>query len=171
MKEVRLPAPLAPLAPPLRKLSLIDKKLLTVLLQLNGKVSSHALAAKLGIPRTTVQRRRRFLEEHFLELMYVLKLKDLGYSRVDLLIYTGGGNTMKIAETLLDRDEVVNVATSIGEHTIDLRAEVVIKDNLQLLDLLEEVKGMTSVKDVVWSEIVEIVGSKKSMPASIIEKL
>ena len=161
----------AALAPPLRKLSPIDKKLLTVLLQLNGKVSSHALAAKLGIPRTTVQRRRRFLEEHYLELMYVLKLKDLGYSRVDLLIYTGGGNAMKIAETLLNRDEVVNVATSIGEHTIDLRAEVVIKDNVQLLDLLEEVKGIASVKDVVWSEIVKIVGRKKSMPDSIIEKL
>ena len=171
MKEVRLPAGSASIAPPLRKLSLIDKKLLTVLLQLNGKVSSHALAAKLGIPRTTVQRRRRFLEENFLELMYVLKLKDLGYSRVDLLIYTGGGNAMKIAETLLNRDEVVNVATSIGEHTIDLRAEVVIKDNVQLLDLLEEVKGIASVKDVVWSEIVKIVGRKKSMPASIIEKL
>lgn len=170
MKAMRQTARPAQLASPLRKLSLIDKKLLTVLLQLNGKVS-HALAAKLGIPRTTVQRRRRFLEEHYLELMYVLKLNDLGYSRVDLLIYTGGGNSMKIAEALLNRDEVVNVATSIGDHTIDLRAEVVIKDNLQLLDLIEEVKAMASVKDVVWSEIVKIVGRKKSMPASIIEKL
>jgi DNA-binding Lrp family transcriptional regulator len=160
-----------PPANPLRKLSAIDKKLLKVLLQPNGKVSSHALAAKLGIPRTTVQRRRNFLEKHFLEFTYTLKLKDLGYRRVDLLIYTGGGNTINIAETLLDRDEVVDVGTSIGEHTIDLRAEVIIKDNSQLLDLLEEVKGMSSVRDVVWSEIIKIVGKKKSVPASIIDVL
>jgi len=160
-----------PPANPLRKLSAIDKKLLKVLLQPNGKVSSHALAAKLGIPRTTVQRRRNFLEKHFLEFTYTLKLKDLGYRRVDLLIYTGGGNTINIAETLLNRDEVVYVGTSIGEHTIDLRAEVIIKDNSQLLDLLEEVKAMTSVRDVVWSEIIKIVGKKKSVPASIIDVL
>lgn len=158
-------------APLLRKLSAIDKKLLKILLQPNGKVSSHALAAKLGIPRTTVQRRRNYLEKNFLEFTYALKLKDLGYRRVDLLIYSGGGNTRNIAETLLDRDEVVYVGTSIGEHTIDLRAEVIIKDNSQLLDLLEEVKGMPNVRDVVWSEIVNIVGRKKSVPASVIDKL
>lgn len=156
---------------PLRRLSEIDKKILKVLLNPAGRVSSHALAAKLGIPRTTVQRRRNYLEKYFLEFAYSLKLKDLGYRRVDLLIYTGGGSTVAVAEKLLDRDEVVYVGRSIGEHTIDLRAEVIIRDNSQLLDLLEEVKGMPSVKDVVWSEIVKIVGRKRSVPTSIIDKL
>lgn len=154
-----------------RKLSEIDKKLLSVLLNPNGRVSSHTLAAKLGIPRTTVQRRRNYLEKHFLEFTYALKLKDLGYRRVDLLIYTGGGSTITIAEKLLDRDEVVYVGRSIGEHTIDLRAEVIVRDNSQLLDLLEEVKAMPSVRDVVWSEIVQIMGRKRSIPTSIIDKL
>lgn len=156
---------------PLRKLSETDKKILKVLLNPAGRVSSHALAAKLGIPRTTVQRRRNYLEKYFLEFAYSLKLKDLGYRRVDLLIYTGGGSTVEVAEKLLDRDEVVSVGRSIGEHTIDLRAEVIVKDNSQLLDLLEEVKGMPSVRDVVWSEIVKIVGRKTSIPTSIIDKL
>ena len=129
------------------------------------------LASELGIPRTTVQRRRNYLEKYFLEFVYSLKLKDLGYRRVDLLIYTGGGVTVRIAQKLLERDEIVYVGRSIGEHTIDLRAEVIIKDNSQLLDLLEEVKAMPSVRDVVWSEIVEIVGRKKSVPSSIIDKL
>lgn len=155
----------------LRKLSEIDKKILKVLLKPNGRVSSHALAAKIGLPRTTVQRRRNYLEKHFLEFTYSLKLQDLGYRRVDLLIFTGGGKTDLIAEKLLARDEVVYVGRSIGEHTIDLRAEVIIKDNSQLLGLLEEVKAMPSVKDVVWSEIVKIVGKKLSIPNSIIDKL
>ena len=153
------------------RLSRIDKTLLKVLLQPNGRVSSHELAAKLGIPRTTVQRRRNYLEKHFLEFTYALKLKDLGFRRVDLLIYTSGGNTRNIAEKLLDREEVVYVGKSIGEHTIDLRVEVIIKDNAQLLDLMEEIKGMPSVRDVIWSEIVQIVGRKKSVPASVIDRL
>jgi hypothetical protein len=53
--------------------------------------------------------------------------------------------------------EVVYVRKSIGEHTIDLRAEKIIKDN-----------GMEGVNDVVWSEIVHIVGQKRSVPSSII---
>jgi DNA-binding Lrp family transcriptional regulator len=157
----------------IRKLTDIDKKLLKILLNNppNRRPSSHALAAKLGIPRTTVQRRRNYLEKYFLEFSYVLKLNDLGYRRVDLLIFTAGGSTNVIAEKLLDRDEVVYVGKSIGEHTIDLRAEVIIKDNAQLLDLLEDVKAMSNVRDVVWSEIVQIVGRKRSIPTSIIDKL
>jgi hypothetical protein len=154
-------------SPTLRKLSQIEKKILKVLLSPDGKVSSHALTAKLGVPRTTIQR-HKFLEKHYLEFSYSLKLKNLGYRRVDLLIYTGGGNTVAIAKSLLERDEVVYVGRSIGEHTIDLRAEVIIGDNAKLLDLLEEVKAMPSVKDVIWSEIV---GRKRSIPNSIIDKL
>ena len=160
-----------PLSSLIRKLSDIDKKILKVLLSKAGIISSHALAAQLGLPRTTIQRRRNFLEKHFLEFAYSLKLKDLGYRRVDLLIYTGAGNITTIAKKLLARDEVVYVGKSIGEHTIDLRAEVIIKDNSELLDLLEKVKAMPNVRDVVWSEIVEIVGTKMSIPSSIIDKM
>jgi len=155
----------------IRKLSGIDKKILKILLIPSDRISSHALAIKLGLPRTTIQRRRNYLEKYFLEFAYSLKLHELGYRRVDLLIYTGGGETLKIANKLLERDEVVNVGRSIGEHTIDLRAEVIIKDNSQLLDLLEEVKAMPSVKDVIWSEIVKIVGKKRSVPSTIIDNI
>lgn len=155
----------------LRKFSNLDKKILKVLLDPIGRISTKALGEKLDIPRTTLQRRRNFLEKHFLEFNYSLRLNDLGYRRVDFLIYTEGGSNAAIGEKLLERDEVVYVGSSIGEHTIDLRAEVIIKDNAQLLDLLEEVKGMPRVKDVVWSEIVKIVGRKRSIPAGIIDKL
>lgn len=100
-----------------------------------------------------------------------MNLRELGYRRVDLLIYTGGGETVKIAEKLLKREEVVYVGRSIGEPTIDLRAEVIIKDNAELLELLEQVKAIPNVKDAIWSEIVKIVGKKRSVPSSIIDQL
>jgi DNA-binding Lrp family transcriptional regulator len=153
------------------RLTDIDKKILKVLLDPNGRISSVTLEKRLGLPRSTIQRRRRHLEQAYLQFQYVLKLEHLKFRRVDLLIYTGGGATRTIANELLKRDEVVYVGRSIGEHTIDLRAEVIIEKNSELLDLLEAIKAMPSVRDVIWSEIVEVVGRKKSIPASIIDRL
>lgn len=149
----------------------VDRKILKILLEPKGSITSRELEQRLGIPRSTIQRRRRYLEKNYLDLAYSLNLKNLGFRRLDLLIYTGGGATLPIAHELLKRDEVVSVGRSIGEHTIDLRAEVIIKDNSELLGLLELVKAMPNVRDVIWSEIVDIVGSKKSIPPGIIEQM
>jgi DNA-binding Lrp family transcriptional regulator len=153
------------------KLSGVDKQILKLLLEPNSEVSSHTLEEKLGIPRSTIQRRRKHLEKEYLQHPYSLNLENLGFRRVDLLIYTGGGATQAIARELLKLDEVVYVGRSIGEHTIDLRAEVIIKDNSELLGLLELVKAMPSVRDVIWSEIVDVIGRKRSVPSSIIDRL
>jgi hypothetical protein len=72
---------------------------------------------------------------------------------------------------LLENEEVVYVGKSIGEHTIDLRVEIIVRDNAELLDILEKVKAMDGVNDVVWSEIVQVVGMKRSIPSRIIDML
>ena len=156
---------------PSQGFSEVDKQILKVLLEPKGNVSSRVLAQKLGLPRSTIHRRRSRLEKNYLNLHYSLNLVDLGYRRVDLLIYTERGATRSIAKKLLQRDEVVYVGRSIGEHTIDLRAEVIIKDNSELLGLLELVKAVADVKDVIWSEIVDVMGTKRSIPAMVIDNL
>ncbi|HEY3094742.1 MAG TPA: hypothetical protein VGJ42_03175 [Nitrososphaera sp.] len=153
----------------LRKLSEIDKKILKVLLDPNGRVSSHTLSTKL--PRTTIQHRRFFLEKHYLEFVYILKLDYLGYRRIDLLLYTGGGDTIRIAQKLLRREEIVYVCRTIGEHTMDLRATAIVKNTLKLLDLLEALKSIPNVRDVVWSELVQVLGRKRSVPSSVIDDM
>ncbi len=50
---------------------------------------------------------------------------------------------------------------TIGEHTIDLRVEVFVKDNGILLDLMEEVKAMKGVRDVIWTEVVSTIGRQR----------
>jgi DNA-binding Lrp family transcriptional regulator len=152
-------------------LTTIDKKILEVLLNPDGKITTYALAKKIGVPATTVQRRRAYLEERFLDLNYTLKLDELGYRRVDLLIGTQGGQATKVAEQLLKLEPIVYVGASVGQQTIDLRAEAVIKDNSELLDLLELTKGMEGTRDVVWSEIVRVIGRKKSVPSDVIDQL
>src|SRR5215203_1976195 len=153
-------------------LSSIDREILKAVLSPNVKRSSSTfLSKKLGVPQTTIQRRRSRLEKEFLELSYSLNLEKFGWRRVDLLISTGNGKTDSVAKQLLENEEVTYVGKSIGEHTIDLRVEIIVKDNAELLDILEKVKAMDGVQDTVWSEIVEVVGRKRSVPSWVIDSL
>jgi DNA-binding Lrp family transcriptional regulator len=145
------------------QLSDVDNRMLRLLLDNEGKIPSHEISLHLKIPISTVQRRRKRLETDYLVKTYALDPVKFGFRRVDLLIYTGGGATIELGKELLKRDSVMSAVRTIGEHTIDLRVEVFVKDNGELLDLLEVVKGMEGVRDVVWTEAVETIG-KKSPP-------
>jgi DNA-binding Lrp family transcriptional regulator len=153
-------------------LSQIDRKLLKILLSPNGvQKSTKSISAKLGIPVTTIRRRRKRLEDKFLKIQYVLDIDKFGWRRVDFFISIRNGMVNTVANRLMELNDVTYVGKSIGEHTIDLRVETIVKDNAVLLDLLESIKGMEGVKDVVWSEIVSVVGRKISIPLSIIDKI
>jgi len=149
-----------------------DRKLLKILLLPNGDLkSSKSLSLKLGLPITTVRRRRKRLESKFLKLHYVMDIEKFGWKRVDFFISIRNGMVNAVANKLLDSDEVTYVGKSIGEHTIDLRVETIVRDNASILDILEKIKAMDGVQDVVWSEIVSVVGKKISIPSSIIDKI
>ena len=153
-------------------LSQIDRKILKLLLAPNGNLkSTKNISTKLGIPVTTVRRRRRRLESRFLKILYVLDIEKFGWRRIDFFISIRHGMVNAVAKKLMGLNDVTYVGKSIGEHTIDLRVETIVKDNVVLLDLLEQIKEMEGVNDVVWSEIVSVVGRKISIPTSIIDKI
>ena len=78
---------------------------------------------------------------------------------------------MALGKELLKRDQVAYVARTIGQFTIDLRVEVFVRSNDELLNLIEEVKAMEGVKELIWSEIIEVVGRKNHIPLGILEAL
>lgn len=100
-----------------------------------------------------------------------MPLKKFGWRCVDFFISTTNGKTDELANDLLSFKQVTAVGKSIGEHTIDLRVETIVKDNQELLDVLEKLKAMDGIRDAVWSEIVQTVGNKMSVPSHIIEEL
>ena len=153
-------------------LSQLDRKVLKILLTPNGHlISTKSISTKLGIPVTTIRRRRKRLESKFLKMQYVLDIEKFGWRRIDFFISIRNGLVNNVAKKLMDLNDITYVGKSIGEHTIDLRVESIVKDNVVLLDLLEQIKGMEGVRDAVWSEIVNVVGSKISIPNSIIDKI
>ena len=150
----------------------LDRKLLKILLSPNADLkSSKHISAKLGIPITTVRRRSNWLESKFLKMHYVLDIEKFGWKRVDFFIAIRDGMVNAVANKMLDFDEVTYIGKSIGEHTIDLRVETILKDNASILDFLEKIKAMDGIKDAVWSEIVSVVGRKISIPSSIIDRI
>ena len=149
----------------------LDKKLLKILLTTNGQYSSKDLGRKLGIPATAVRRRRKRLEKEFLRSTSTLDHSKFGWHKVDFLIATESGKTDLIGKTLLKRDEVIYVGKSIGQHTIDLKVETILEDNAEILRMMELLKATDGIKEVVWTEIVEVVGRKTSVPIQIIDKL
>lgn len=149
----------------------LDKKLLKILLTPNGKYSSKDLARRLGIPATTVQRRRRRLEKEFLRSTSTLDHSKFGWHKVDFFISIESGKTDLIGKILLKCDEVIYVGKSIGQHTIDLRAETILEDNAAILRMMDLLKATPGVKSVIWTEIVEVVGRKPSIPLKMIDQL
>ena len=116
-----------------------------------------------------VKKRRELLEIQFLECVYHMDMKGVGHRRLDFQIATHRGLTIPIAKSLLRMKEIVFVGRSIGRSSIDLRSEIIIKDNEHLVDLLDRVRGLAGVEDVVWSEIVHVVGKKGSVPPEMID--
>ena len=141
----------------------VDRKILKLLLNSDGRISTRELSRQLGISSSTAQRRRKTIENNYLVRSYSIDPLKFGYRKIDLLIYTESGETMNIGKSLLNLENVTHAARTIGEHTIDLRIGVFVKDNSELLNLLESVKGMEGVRDVVWTEVVETIGRKSPL--------
>lgn len=149
----------------------IDKEMLQTLIASNGRISSLALSRKLDVPLTTVQRRRKRLEGEFLDFAYSLKLEKLGWRKATLLVSTHKGKTSNVGRELLSHVAITTVSRSIGEHTIDLQAEIVFQNNGELLNMIEWVKSFDGVRDVIWTETVEVMGRNGSVPNKVIQQL
>ena len=65
---------------------------------------------------------------------------------------------------MLKLKQVVFVGGTIGEVSIDLRAEVFVRSSAELLTLIEKVKALQGVKEVIWSEVAEVIGRKNPPP-------
>ncbi|HVX02276.1 MAG TPA: Lrp/AsnC family transcriptional regulator, partial [Nitrososphaera sp.] len=152
-------------------LSEIDRRILRILAAPDGKASSlKKMSERLGIPQTTLQRRKKRLEE-FISRQCYLNLSKFGWRKVDFLISTNSGKTMEVAKTLLQREEITYVSRNIGERTIDLRIKAIVRSKTEIASLLEIIKGIEGVRDAMWTETVQIIGRKDQIPDSIISQL
>jgi hypothetical protein len=154
-----------------RSLAEHDAEILQNLLASRAAIASQLLSEKLGISRKAAERTRKEAEDEYLAIKYSSTLEKYGLRQVEFMISTGGGRTLAIGKELLKRDQVAWVARTIGQFNIDLRAEIFVQSGEELMELIEEVKAMAGVKDVVWSEVIEVVGRKNHIPTQTLAAL
>lgn len=147
-----------------KELSDVDKKILRAIITPPAKIPSQLLAKKVGIPLSTLRRRRNRLERDYLTAHYTLNMERFGWRASKLYISTHGGKTQDVAKKLFDREDVVYAARTLGQHTIDLDLEVFTENDNELVNMIEEVKAMPGVKDLMWTRIVKIFDRKGPPP-------
>jgi DNA-binding Lrp family transcriptional regulator len=145
--------------------------ILKLLLNQTGRTTSQWIADKLHKPQSTVQRRRERLEKILVRTNYSIDLNKFGWRTVDFFISTKNGMRDTVGKKLLLEKNVIEVSKSIGARTIDLRIQVLLRDNTELLNMLERIEAMNGVQEAVWSEVIGVVGRKKSIPFEIIDSL
>ena len=141
------------------------------LLATRAEIAARLLSEKLGISQSATHPTPKEWGREYLAISYSSTLEKYGWRQIEFLIATVGGSTMSIGKKLLKRDQVAYVARTIGQFTIDLRAEVFVRSNDELINLIEEVKAMPGVKELIWSEIIQVIGRKNHIPAETLEAL
>jgi hypothetical protein len=152
-------------------LSKHDAEIVKELLATRAEIAARLLSEKLGISPRDAHPTPKDWGREYLAISYSSTLEKYGWRQVEFLISTVGGKTIEIGKELLKRDQVAYVARTIGQFNIDLRVEVFVRSNDELVNLIEEVKAMRGVKELMWSEIIEVVGRKNHIPAETLAAL
>jgi len=152
-------------------LSKHDADVVKNLLATRAEIAARLLSEKLGISPSANQPKSKEWGKEYLAISYSSTLEKYGWRQIEFLVATMGGKTMAIGKELLKHDQVAYVARTIGQFNIDLRVEIFVRSNDDLINMIEEVKAMDGVKELIWSEIVEVVGRKDHISAETLAAL
>jgi DNA-binding Lrp family transcriptional regulator len=150
-------------------LSSTDKKMLTALLHSNGEISSLALSRQLKIPLTTVQRRRKRLEQ-VIDSSYSLKIEEFGRRMITFFITVEGKSAIEVGKEALNVQRVISVERMIGGN-IDVEVKAIVATNNDIAQLSEQLKTISGVKELSWNERVSVIGKNSDVYISIIESI
>jgi DNA-binding Lrp family transcriptional regulator len=149
-------------------LSSIDKKILKALLESRGNPSSLQLSRELDIPLSTVQRRRKRLEDEFVNEFYSLQYEKFGKRQVTFIVSLGAVDKNAIANEILGLEKVIAVARTFGDGA-DLKVEAILESNQEFMETSEKIKAIPGIQKVCWFESLELLGRKKELDLSIVE--
>lgn len=129
----------------------------------NPGITSSSLATNLGIPLSSLQRRRAKIEKYILSKSYQINLRSIPGKRGEVVINVDQGKSREVAKQILKRfkNNVMSVSTRIN-HYHNVAAQIMFTDTAELHNLIENIKSMQFVTNVQWSEVVEIVGDNSS---------
>lgn len=151
------------------RLDELDIKIISLLVQ--GR-NNRDICKELGVPLSTIQRRTRIIfEKELLTNRVELNYKKLGLSKGLAHLYLGDGDALQTAKKLMGVDGVVSVSIHIGNS--DVVGEIVYRDSVNILNLLSQIKRISGVQKVVWSEEIyymPVDGASSRMLAKFLQQ-
>ena len=123
-------------------------------------IRSADIASKYKIPISTIQRRRKRLEDSILEKKFLLDITKTGLRSGMILANVERGKAKEVAKMILEghKGNVISSSTRINDQN-NVIAEIIYNNSSELHNILEQVKQSPYVSSAIWSELVEIVGN------------
>jgi hypothetical protein len=126
------------------------------------------MSKKLGIPLSTIQRRRTRLERSVLTKRYELNAQDMGWRNAEILMLVNDGSTDRTAKALLEKfDAIIGMSTRVNTKS-NLAAYIAFRKTDQLHELMELLRSFPNLSNLEWSEVVKDSDNKGKRLAHLI---
>lgn len=140
----------------------LDAKIIEELLN-DAFISSTDISKKHKAPLSTVQRRRRYLENTILTRRYEIDLKKQGFRIGEMTVLPANGASKEIISEIFTRypNHILSVSVKI-DGAITLTVLVYFKTTTEIHDLMVGIHSMSGVEQVKFAETIEIIRDKRN---------
>jgi DNA-binding Lrp family transcriptional regulator len=138
----------------------LDARIIEELLS-DAYISSTDISKRHKAPLSTVQRRRRYLENTVLSRRYEIDLKKHGFRIGEITVHAEDGVSRKIADEILSkyRKNIFSISIKIDGSVI-LTVFVYFKTTDEIHHVMEGILSIPLVQRVSFAETVEIMRTK-----------
>jgi DNA-binding Lrp family transcriptional regulator len=140
----------------------LDAKIIEELLG-DAFISSTDISKKHKAPLSTVQRRRRQLENTILTRRYEIDLKKQGFRIGELTIIPENGASREIIGGIFSKyaNHILSITVKI-DGAIMLAVSVYFKTTTEIHDIMVGIHSMPGVRETKFAETVEIIRNKRN---------
>ena len=149
----------------------LDARIIEELLN-DAYISSTEISKKHKAPLSTVQRRRKYLEDTILTRRYEIDLKKQGFRIGELTISSENGASTEIAGGILSKyqNHVLSITVKI-DGSIILAVLVYFKTTNEIHEMMEGIHTMSGVENVKFAETVEIMRDTRNGMGKTVARL
>jgi DNA-binding Lrp family transcriptional regulator len=138
----------------------LDARIIEELIS-DAYISSTDISKKHKAPLSTVQRRRRYLENTLLIRRYEIDLKKYGFRIGEITVLPKSGASKEIVDEILSKypKNILSISVKIDSAVI-LTVSTYFKTTDEIHNMMERIHSIPSVEDVKFAENVEIIRRK-----------
>ena len=137
----------------------IDINIIRELLS-KADIKSADIASKYKVPVSTIQRRRKRLEDSILEKKYLIDITKRDLKTGIILANVKRGKAKEVAKMILERHKSNAISSSIRiNDQNNVITEIIYNTSSELYNILENIRKIPYVSSATWSELVEVVGN------------